>query len=235
MNVLELLKSTKTCDLDPLPSGVLNECFHVLSLFTTQIIYMSISHGQVPIILKEETVRPLLKKPSLDIDVLAQYRPMSNLTQLSQTLENVIVQQLLIHTDHMSEIYQSAYKPQHSTETALICVCEDIKKALDRKNGTAFVMIDLSAEFDIIDHHILLHRLWHRYGVSGAALKWIDSKLPDRCQRVCLNDEYSPRFVLSTGVPQGSVLDPLLFSLYIQQIGDIIRKHGLIFHHYAVE
>ena len=116
MYVLELLKSTKkTCELDPLPSSVLNECLHVLSPFITQIINMSISHGQVPILLKEATVLPLLKKPSLDIDVLAHYRPVSNLTQLSKTLEKVIAQPLLIHTDHMSEIYQSAYKPQHST------------------------------------------------------------------------------------------------------------------------
>ena len=105
---------------------------------------------------------------------------MSNLTQLSKTLEKVIAQQLLIHTEHMSEMYQSAYKPQHSTETALLCVCENIKKALDRKNGTALVMIDLSAAFDTIDHHILLHRLRHMYGVSGAALKWIESYLTDR-------------------------------------------------------
>ena len=90
----------------------------------------------------------------------------------------------------------------------MLCVCEDIKKALDRKNGTALVMIDLSAAFDTIDHHILLHRLRHRYEVSGAALKWIESYITDRCQPVCLNDEYSPRFVLSTGVPQGSVLGP---------------------------
>ena len=75
---------------------------------------MLISHGQVPILLKEETVRPLLKKTSLDIDVLAH-----NLTQLSKTLEKVIAQQLLIHTDHMSEMYQSAYKPQHCI---VICV-----------------------------------------------------------------------------------------------------------------
>ena len=75
-------------------------------------------------------------------------------------------------------------------------------------------MIVLSVAFDTIDHHILLHRIRHRYGVSGAALKWIESYLTDRCQRVRLNDEYSPRFVLSTGVPQGSVLGPLLFSLH---------------------
>ena len=99
-------------------------------------------------------MRPLLKKPSLDIDVLAHYRPVSNLTQLSNTLEKVIAHQLLIHTDHMSEMYQSAYKPQHSTETTLLCVCEDIKKALYSKNGTALVMLDLSAAFDSIVHHI---------------------------------------------------------------------------------
>ena len=94
---------------------------------------MSISHGQVPSLLKEATVRPLLKKPSLDIDILAHYRPVSNLTQLSKTLEK-----LLIHTDHMSELYQSAYKPQHSTETALLCVCEDIKRAFDIKKRYRF-------------------------------------------------------------------------------------------------
>ena len=71
---------------------------------------MSISHGQVPILLKEATMRPLLKKPSLDTDVLAHYRPVSNVTQLSKTLEKVIAQQLLIHTDRMSEMYRSAYK-----------------------------------------------------------------------------------------------------------------------------
>ena len=136
---------------------------------------MSISHGQVPILLKEETVRPLLEKPSLDICVLAHYRPVSNLTQLSKTLEKVIAQQLLIHTDHMSEMYQSAYKPQHSTETALLCVCENIKKALDRKNGTALVMIGFSVAFDTIDHHYTSASIRRRYGVSGAAPKWIES------------------------------------------------------------
>ena len=82
----------------------MNEFFHVLAPFITQIINMSISHGQVPILLKEATVRPLLKKTSLDIDVLAHYRPVSNLIQLSKTLEKVIAQQLLIHTEHMSEM-----------------------------------------------------------------------------------------------------------------------------------
>ena len=94
-------------------------------------------------------------------------------------------------------------------------------------------MIDLLAAFDTIDHHILLHRLRQRYGVLGAALKWIEAYLTYRYQRVCLNDEYTSGFVLSTGVPQGSVLGPLLFSLYIQPIGDIIRKYGLRFNHYA--
>ena len=73
----------------------------------------------------------------------------------------------------MSELYQSAYKAQHHTDTALVCVCEEIKRTFNRKNAIALIVIDPSAAFDTIDHNVLLHRLCHRYGISGAALKWI--------------------------------------------------------------
>ena len=96
---------------------------------------MSIAQSDIPELLKESVVRPLLKKPSLDVDVLSNYRPVSNLPQLSKVLEKVIAKRIQEHTFAMSELYQSAYKSCHSTETALVCVCDDIKLAFDKKNG----------------------------------------------------------------------------------------------------
>ena len=194
---------------------------------------MSIAQSDIPELLKESVVRPPLKKPSLDVDVLSNYRPVSNLPQLSKVLEKVIAKRIQEHTFAMSELYQSAYKSCHSTETALVCVCDDIQLAFDKRMGTALIMIDLSAAFDTINHDILLRRLRDRYGIMGDALKWVKSYLTNRFQKISINEYTSCSSLLSSGVPQGSVLGPLLFSLYVQPAGDIIRKHGLSFHHYA--
>lgn len=112
-------------------------------------------------------------------------------------------------------------------------VTNDIRLALDRKQGTLLVLLDLSSAFDTIDHTVLLNRLRMRYGLRGPALQWMESYLQDRKQRVVIGQESSDYEELNTGVPQGSVLGPLLFSLYVQPVGDIIRRHGLQFHHYA--
>ena len=121
---------------------------------------------------------------------------------------------------------------KNSTETALLCVTNALKAAMDSKQGTALVLIDFSAAFDTINHKIMIQRLRLHYGIVGKALGWLQSYLPNRTQRVVIRDASSSR-CLTSGVPQGSVLGPLLFSLYVQPIGDIIRAPGLCFHHYA--
>ena len=88
---------------------------------------------------------------------------------MSKCLEKVIAQQLIEHTSDMTELYQSAYKSTHSTETALIAVCDDIKRGFDNRKGSVLVMIDLSAIFDTINHSILLQRLRNRYGITHSA------------------------------------------------------------------
>ena len=130
-------------------------------------------------------------------------------------------------------MYQSAYKKQQSTETALLCVTNDIKLAMDYKKGTILVMIDLSSAFDTIDHSILLSRLELRYGITSVVVEWFRSYLYGRVQWVNIDDIFSTSHPLTTGVPQGSVLGPLLFSLYVQPLGGIIREHSIQFHHYA--
>ena len=130
--------------------------------------------------MKAAIIRPLLKKSSLDVDILSNYRPVSNLTQVSKCLEKVIAQQVIEHTSEMTELYQSAYKSNHSTEIALIAVCDDIKRGFDNRKGTALIMIDLSAAFDTISHSILLQRLGNRYGITHNALKRFQSYLAEK-------------------------------------------------------
>ena len=150
------MNTKKTCSLDPLPTSVLQPCFQSLAPSYTHIINMSLSQGKVPASLKEAIVIPLLKKQSLDPDVLSNYRHVSNLPQLSKALEKVVANQLMYHANNMSDMYQSPYRKHNSTETTLLCVTNDIKLALDSKKGTILVMIDLSSAFDTIDHSILL-------------------------------------------------------------------------------
>jgi len=95
------------------------------------------------------------------------------------------------------------------------------------------VLLDLSAAFDTIESNILLNRLEHYVGISGIALAWFKSYLSDRYQFVAVNGEMSYQSQVQHGVPQGSVLGPLLLTLYMLPSGDIIRKHGISFHCYA--
>ena len=117
------------------------------------------------------------------------------------------------HANNMSDMYQSAYKKQHSTETAFLCVTNYIKLTMDSKKGIILVMIDFSSAFNTIDHSNLLSRLELRYGITSVVLEWFRSYLYGRVRRVNIDESFSPPHPLTTGVHEGSVLGPLLFSL----------------------
>ena len=121
----------------------------------------------------------------------------------------------------------------HSCETALLRVQNDILKSIDDKKCVVLLLLDLSAAFDTVDHKILLHRLRSRFGIKGKALLWLQSYLTDRSQSVQIDGSTSSTRPLRFGVPQGSVLGPLLYLLYTAPLGDLIRCHGMDFHMYA--
>lgn len=121
---------------------------------------------------------------------------------------------------------QSAYREHHSTETALLRVQNDILRAIDSKKEVLLVLLDLSAAFDTIDHDILISRLTTQFGFSGTVLKWFKSYLHNRTQKVVIGNAESELQPVTSGVPQGSVLGPLLFVLYVAPLQDIIISHG---------
>ena len=125
----------------------------------------------------------LLKKSTLNLEVMKNYRPVSNLPFVSKVLERVVLRRLLNHLDvtNQHEPHQSAYCPLHSTETALVRVYNDILLSLDQQKAVSLVLLDLSAAFDTIDHKILLDRL-SDIGVQGMAPKWFQSYLQNRHQ-----------------------------------------------------
>ena len=230
---MDIIRRTeKTCQLDPLPSNIIKPCIQSIAPVITNITNAVIQQANMLAQLKHAVVRPLLKKVTLDKDALCNYRPVSNLPQLSKVIEKVILQSLTRHIEDesMFDPYQSAYRANHSTETALLFVVNQIKMVFDNRKGTALVFIDFSSAFDTIDHAMLLRRLRLRYGLEGKALDLIASYLQGRTQHVVIGEQSSSSSMLMSGVPQGSVLGPLLFSLYVQPIGDIIRAHGLFYH-----
>jgi len=121
----------------------------------------------------------------------------------------------------------------HSTETALLRVFNDILLSTDSWDCVVLLLIDLTAAFDTVDHDILISRLEQWVGIEGKALEWFRSYLKDRTFSVSLGDSESYSAPLLYGVPQGSVLGPLLFSLYLLPLGSILRKHGIALHCYA--
>ena len=129
--------------------------------------------------------------------------------------------------------FQSAYKSGHSCETALLRIYKDSVTTIGKGNGSYLVLLDLSAAFDTIDHEILFELLEKYVGITGNALQLIKSYFSDRTQRVVIDGILSDFASLVCGVPQGSVLGPMKFCLYLLPLGAILRKHDIGYHIYA--
>ena len=225
---------SKHCDMDPIPTWILKDHIDLLLSTITRIVNLSLETSTFPSQFKSAVVKPLLKKATLDSENLKNYRPVSNLTFVSKIIEKIVATRLNEYMDkhNLSVKYQSAYKKFHGTETALLKVQNDILRTFDNKNAVFLVLLDLSAAFDTIDHNILLSRL-ESNGVKGPALQWISSYLSCRNQAVCIGSTMSSPVDLPFGVPQGSVLGPLFFTIYASPVVNIARNHDLNVHTYA--
>ena len=135
--------------------------------------------------------------------------------------------------NNLQEALQSAYKRLHSTETALLKVQDHILRNLDQGKGVVLLLLDLSAAFDTVDHGLLLKTLETNLGIKGQCLQWLTSYIKHRQQYVSIGGFQSTSHTITCGVPQGSVLGPLLFTTYTLPLAALLRHHGIYFHLYA--
>jgi len=227
--------SNKYCSLDPLPTSLVKSCSDLLAPFISDLFNASLSSGYIPSSQKIAFITPHLKKKGLDTTDNKNFRPVSNLSFISKLLEKVVAGQLTVFLQQTNALplLQSAYRKFHSTETALLKVFSDLCTAIDDGNTCLLGLLDLSAAFDTVDYDILWSRLEITFGVKGSALQWFKSYLSDRTQVVRIAGCCSTASKLRCGVPQGSILGPLLFLLYVSPVTDIIKRHGLWSHCYA--
>ena len=175
-DVIKILAKSpnKSCPSDPISAKVFAAVKNILLSALTLIINLLLESGKVPTSLKEAMINPILKK-ILDKDILNDYRPMSNLPFISKLIERLVCGQIVSHLDknNLSENYQSAYGQHQSTETGLTVVLNNLLTSLDQKKTVFLISLDLSAQFNTIDHKILLNRLKHQIGIRDMSYDWM--------------------------------------------------------------
>ena len=228
--------NTKCCSLDPVPTWLVKSCCEEVKHLLVNIVNKSIHRENMfPSKHKHATIRPVIKDMDGDTEEYNNYRPISDTSFIAKLLEKTAFIELntRVKAYNLHAGNQSGYREKHSCETCMVKIIHDINDMIENGNMVALILLDLSAAFDTVDHEILTTRLRTDFGLTSQVLKWIVSYLTNISFSVNIRKEHSTRQWLNYGVPQGSLLGPILFIMYTKDITKIANKHKLSIYMYA--
>ena len=222
-NIIKNFSPSKSSGPNSIPTNLLKEFSYLLCTPIKMIINKSLTEGTFPSLLKIANICPIFKKN--DKTKCANYRPISLLSNLSKIFERIVYNRLESFLNENDIIYQHQYgfRKNYSTNHAVLSILEEIRLNLDKKIFSCGVFVDLEKAFDTVNHKILIEKLNH-YGIKGIPNKWFTSYLSNRTQSVSLNGTLSENQPVHCGVPQGSILGPLLFLIYINDMNKALKK-----------
>ena len=224
----------KTSPEDPIPAPVLKLIIKDLIPHILTLVNLSLATGSVEG-LKESVVIPILKKHNLDHEILNNFRPITNIEFIGKMIEKVVLSRLNQHMNannmHTSE--QFGYKKGHSTEHVILEIVDEVLIGFEKGTATLVILLDLSAAFDTVDQEKLMTILENEIHIKGTALAWFRSFLFGRKQKVLIGNTFSSVLMTLFGVPQGSVLGPVLFNIYIRNLPNYIQSFGFLTSSYA--
>ena len=216
--LLSNIDPKKACGPDEIPCRIMKERAEEIAPYLKDIYQQSIDNNVVPEDWRSANITCLFKKG--DRSVPANYRPVSLTSVPCKILEHIIFRHINTHLDRHKFLvdYQHGFRSQRSCETQLISTLEEITRSVDQKRQVDMLILDFSKAFDTVAHQRLLLKLEH-CGIRGKMLQWLSSWLTNRKQCVVVDGEFSNEVMVTSGVPQGTVLGPLMFLIYVNNIG----------------